>query len=319
LTRAFDTVKKEGVENVSTKNAVLSIDGSQKEVVKPRTLWREATKQFKKNKLAVVSFYMVILIMLLGLFAPLIALEDPIAPNLDNKLQPGFWAGNFEQPLGTDALGRDIFSRIVYGTQISLKVGYIVITVAAIAGIFLGLISGYYGGVVDMIVMRIIDIFLSFPALLLALSVVAVLGTGLEKAMLAIAIIYIPMVARIVRGSVLTVKELPYIEASKALGAKDAWIILGHILPNILAPLVVYLTLLLADAILYTSALGFLGIGIDPSTPEWGAMLSGGREYLLLGSWWVSVFPGVMIMLSVLSFNLFGEGLREALDPKMDV
>lgn len=286
---------------------------------KPRSFFREAVKQFKKNKLAVFSFYLVILIMLLGLFAPLIALEDPVTPKLENKLLPGFWAGNFDQPLGTDALGRDIFSRIIYGTQISLKVGYIVIIIAAIFGIFLGVLSGYYGGVIDMLVMRIIDIFLSFPALLLALSVVAVLGTGLENAMLAIALIYIPMVARIVRGSVLTVKELPYIEASRALGAKNYWIILGHIIPNILAPVVVYLTLLLADAILYTSALGFLGIGIDPSTPEWGAMLSGGRDYLLLGYWWVSVFPGLMIMLSVLSFNLFGEGLREALDPKMDV
>jgi peptide/nickel transport system permease protein len=298
---------------------VLGVEEKGGTSVKPRTFFRESVKQFKKNKLAVFSFYLVILIMLLGVFAPLIALEDPVEPNLDNKLQPGFWAGNVDQPLGTDALGRDIFSRILYGTQISLKVGYIVITIAAVFGIFLGVISGYYGGVVDMIVMRITDIFLSFPALLLALSVVAVLGTGLEKAMLAIALIYIPMVARIVRGSVLTVKELPYIEASRAQGAKNYWIILGHIVPNILAPVIVYLTLLLADAILYTSALGFLGIGIDPSTPEWGAMLSGGRDYLLLGYWWVSVFPGLMIMLSVLSFNLFGEGLREALDPKMDV
>jgi ABC-type dipeptide/oligopeptide/nickel transport system permease subunit len=297
----------------------LQLEEGERSSVKPRTFFREAVKQFKKNKVAVFSFYLVIVIMLLGVFAPLIALEDPVAPNLDHRLQPGFWAGNFDQPLGTDALGRDIFSRILYGTQISLKVGYIVIAIASFFGILLGVISGYYGGVVDMIVMRIIDIFLAFPALLLALSVVAVLGTGLENAMLAIALIYIPMVARIVRGSVLSVKELPYIEASRALGAKNYWIIIGHIIPNILAPVVVYLTLLLADAILYTSALGFLGIGIDPSTPEWGAMLSSGRDYLLLGQWWVSVFPGLMIMLSVLSFNLFGEGLREVLDPKMDI
>jgi ABC-type dipeptide/oligopeptide/nickel transport system permease subunit len=150
------------------------------------------------------------------------------------------------------------------------------------------------------------------------LAVVAVLGTGLEKAMLAISIIYVPQMARIVRSSVLTVKELPYIEASRALGAKDRTIIFGHILPNVLAPTVVYLTLLLADAILYTAALGFLGVGIDPSTPEWGAMLSSGRNYLLLGDWWVTLFPGLMIILSVLSFNLFGDGLREALDPKME-
>lgn len=284
-----------------------------------RSFFKEAVKQFRKNRMAVFSFYLVIVIMLLGVFAPLLSLEDPITPNLENILVPGFWAGNYDQPLGTDDLGRDIFSRLLYGTQISLKVGYIVIAIASFFGIFFGVISGYYGGVIDMIVMRIIDIFLSFPALLLALSVVAILGTGLEKAMLAIALVYIPMVARIVRGSVLAVKELEYIEACRALGAKNYWIILFHIIPNILPPVIVYLTLLLADAILYTAALGFLGIGIDPSTPEWGAMLSGGRDYLLLGQWWVSVFPGVMIMLSVLSFNLFGEGLREALDPKMDM
>ncbi|HHV64650.1 MAG TPA: ABC transporter permease [Peptococcaceae bacterium] len=278
-----------------------------------------AFKQFKKNKLAVISFFMVMGIMLLGVFAPLIALEDPITPVLENKLQPGFWAGNKSHPLGTDELGRDIFSRIVYGTRISLKVGYMVIAITAVLGISLGLISAYYGKLIDLLLMRITDIFLSFPPLLLALAVVAILGTGLEKAMLAIALIYIPQMARIVRSVVLTVKELPYVEASRALGAGNLRIIVCHILPNILAPTVVYLTLLLADAILYTAALGFLGIGIDPSTPEWGAMLSNGRDYLLLGYWWVTVFPGLMIALSVLSFNLFGDGLREALDPKMDI
>lgn len=286
---------------------------------KPQSFIGEAIKQFKKNKLALVSFYLVIVIMLVGVFAPFIAFEDPIEPVLENKLQPGFWANNFENPLGTDELGRDIFSRIVYGTNISLKVGYIVILITAVFGTLLGVISAYYGGIIDLILMRITDVFLSFPPLLLALAVVAVLGTGLEKAMLAIAIVYIPQMARIVRSSVLTVKELPYVEASRSLGAKNYFIILGHIIPNILSPAVVYLTLLLADAILYTSALGFLGVGIDPSTPEWGAMLSNGRDYLILGNWWVTVFPGMMIALSVLAFNLFGDGLREALDPKMDV
>ncbi|MGI6451561.1 MAG: ABC transporter permease [Desulfitobacteriia bacterium] len=286
---------------------------------KPQSFMTLAFRQFKKNKLAVISFFMVIGIMLLGVFAPFIALEDPVSPVLENKLQPGFWAGNNDHPLGTDELGRDIFSRLVYGTRISLKVGYIVIAITAVLGISLGLISAYYGKIIDLLLMRITDIFLSFPPLLLALAVVAILGTGLEKAMLAIALIYIPQMARIVRSAVLTVKELPYVEASRALGAGNLRIIIGHILPNILAPTVVYLTLLLADAILYTAALGFLGIGIDPSTPEWGAMLSNGRDYLLLGNWWVTVFPGLMIALSVLSFNLFGDGLREALDPKMDI
>jgi len=285
---------------------------------KPQSFWGEAIKQFKKHKLAVASFYLVIVIMLIGLFAPFIALQDPVQPQLENKLEPGFWAGNYEHPLGTDALGRDVFSRIVYGTQISLKVGYIVIAITAVLGTFLGIVCGYFGGIVDLILMRVVDILMSFPPLLLALAVVAVLGTGLEKAMLAISLIYIPYMARIVRGSVLTVKELSYVEASRALGAKSGWIIFRHVLPNVLAPAVVFLTLLLGDAILYTAALGFLGVGIDPSTPEWGAMLSRGRDYLLLGQWWITVFPGLMIFMAVLSFNLFGDGLREALDPKMD-
>jgi ABC-type dipeptide/oligopeptide/nickel transport system permease subunit len=285
---------------------------------KPQSLWGEAIKQFKKHKLAVASFYLVIAIMLVAIFAPYIAIEDPVEPQLENKLEPGFWAGNYEHPLGTDALGRDIFSRIVYGAQISLKVGYMVIAITALLGTLLGITCGYFGGIIDLIFMRLVDILMSFPPLLLALAVVAVLGTGLEKAMLAISLIYIPYLARIVRGSVLTVKELSYVEASRALGAKSGWIIFRHVLPNVLAPAVVFLTLLLGDAILYTAALGFLGVGIDPSTPEWGAMLSRGRDYLLLGQWWITVFPGLMIFIAVLSFNLFGDGLREALDPKMD-
>jgi len=285
---------------------------------KPRSLLGKSFKQFKKNKLAVAGLIMIILIMLLGLLAPVLALSDPIMPQLEHRLEPGFWVGNYTNLFGTDELGRDVLARVIYGTRISLKVGYIVIAITAVFGTLLGIISAYYGKLADLLLMRVTDIFLSFPPLLLVLAVVAVLGTGLEKAMLAISIIYVPQMARIVRGSVLTVKELPYIEASRALGAKDHTIIFGHILPNVLAPTVVYLTLLLADAILYTAALGFLGVGIDPSTPEWGAMLSSGRNYLLLGDWWVTLFPGLMIILSVLSFNLFGDGLREALDPKMD-
>jgi ABC-type dipeptide/oligopeptide/nickel transport system permease subunit len=305
-------------QSKSTSFSGKSVNYSQKQQA-PRSFLGESVKQFKKNKLAVASLFLVVFIMLLGVMAPYIALEDPVEPSPENRLQPGFWTGNFDNPLGTDELGRDIFSRIVYGTQISLKVGYTVVVIAAIFGILLGLISAYYGGIIDLILMRITDIFLSFPPLLLALTVVAILGTGLENAMLAIALIYIPQLARIVRSSVLTVKELPYVEASRSLGAKNYFIIFGHILPNILAPSVVYLTLLLADAVLYTAALGFLGVGIDPSTPEWGAMLSNGRDYIILGYWWLTVFPGMMIAISVFAFNLFGDGLREALDPKMDV
>lgn len=279
--------------------------------------FKQTIQQFKKNKLAVAGFYIAVFLMLISICAPLLAPHNPIVPDLGTRLSPGFWTGNWDNMLGTDNLGRDILSRIIYGGAISLKVGYIVILITAIFGTILGVSSAFFGGIIDIVIMRVVDVFLAFPPLLLALAIAASLGTGLENAMMAISLAYIPGMARIVRGSVLTVKTLPYIEASRALGANSFWIITRHILPNILPPAIVYLTLLLADAILYTAALGFLGIGIDPSTPEWGAMLSGGRDFLLMGQWWITVFPGIMIVLSVLSFNLFGDGLRESLDSKL--
>ncbi len=276
-------------------------------------------RQFKKNRLAVVAFIIALLLVFIALFGTYLTPYDPLDTNLEARLVPGFWADNMENPLGTDGLGRDILSRLLHGAGISLKVGYTVILITALVGISMGIISGYMGGVIDLIIMRFVDIILAFPPLLLALVIVAALGTGIERAMLAIAIIYIPGLARIVRGSVLTVKELPYVEAAKAMGGSHFWIMLRHVLPNVITPTVVYLTLLLGDAILYTAALGFLGVGIDPSMPEWGAMLSGGKDYLLLGKWWVTVFPGFMIFLAVLSFNLLGDGLREAMDAKLRI
>ncbi len=272
---------------------------------------------YKKSKLAVAAFFIALILMVLAFTGPYIAPYDPVEINLSQRFEPGFWEGNTEHILGTDNLGRDMFSRIIAGARISLSVGYAVIAITAVAGMFIGLVSGYFGGVVDIVIMRFIDILLAFPPLLLALVIAATLGTGLDRAMLAIAIIYIPSLARIVRGSVLTVKEMPYVEASRAMGGGNIWIILGHVLPNVITPVIVYLTLLLGDAILYTAALGFLGVGIDPSSPEWGAMLSGGKDFLILGQWWITVFPGIMIFLAVLSFNLFGDGLREAVDSKL--
>jgi ABC-type dipeptide/oligopeptide/nickel transport system permease subunit len=272
---------------------------------------------FKKNRLAVAGFVVALILIIISIFAPLLAPFNPEEPHLEKKLVPGFWKGNWEHPLGTDNLGRDILSRIIHGGAISLKVDNIVIAITAVFGTIIGVISAYFGKVVDIVLKRIVDIFLAFPPLLLALAMAAALGTGIEKAMLAIAIVYIPGMARIVRGSVLSVKNLSYVEASRALAGGNSWIIIRHILPNILPAALVYLTLLLADAILYTAALGFLGIGIEPSTPEWGAMLSGGRDFLLLGQWWVTVFPGIMIVLAVFSFNVIGDGLREAFDTKL--
>jgi ABC-type dipeptide/oligopeptide/nickel transport system permease subunit len=272
---------------------------------------------FKKNRLAMAAFFVAVLLIILSVAAPLISPYDPIETDLLNKLKPGFWAGNWDNPLGTDNLGRDVLSRILYGGAISLRVGYMVIAVTAIFGTLLGLVSAYYGGLADIIIMRFMDVLLSFPPLLLALAIAASLGAGLENAMFAISLVYIPQMARVVRGSVLKVKTNSFIEASKALGSGNIWIMVRHILPNVFPAALVFLTLLLADAILYTASLGFLGVGIKPSTPEWGAMLSTGKEYLLMGQWWVTVFPGLMIVFAVLSFNMVGDGLREAFDSKL--
>lgn len=287
----------------------------EKDTYRSHPFWWNIVREFKEDKLAAASLGFILVIILAGIFAPFIALHNPTDPSLEHKLQPGFWAGNFEYPLGTDQLGRDIFSRIVYGTRLSLKVGLIVLLITAFLGILLGIVSAYYGKAIDLLLMRITDIFLAFPPLLLALAVVAVLGAGLTNAMIAISLVYIPEMARVVRGSVLSVKQLPYIEASKTIGTGDLTIMIEHILPNVFTSSIVFLTLLLADAILYTSSMGFLGIGIDPSTPEWGAMLSSGKDYLLIGYWWLTVFPGLIICMSVLSFNLLGDGLKEAFGP----
>jgi len=277
----------------------------------------EKLSGFKKNRLAMVALVVAIVLLVASIFAPFLTPYSPTATNMEEKLQPGFWAGNWDHPLGTDNLGRDMVSRLLHGGAISLRVGYMVIAVTAFFGTLLGIVSAYFGGVTDILVQRVIDVFLSFPPLLLALAIAASLGAGLENAMLAISLVYIPQMARIVRGSVLKVKTNSFIEASQALAAGNVWIMFRHILPNIFPAALVYLTLLLADAILYTASLGFLGVGIKPSTPEWGAMLSTGKEYLLMGQWWVTIFPGLMIVLAVLSFNLIGDGLREAFDTKL--
>lgn len=193
----------------------------EKDTYRSHPFWWNIVREFKEDKLAAASLGFILVIILAGIFAPFIALHNPTDPSLEHKLQPGFWAGNFEYPLGTDQLGRDIFSRIVYGTRLSLKVGLIVLLITAFLGILLGIVSAYYGKVIDLLLMRITDIFLAFPPLLLALAVVAVLGAGLTNAMIAISLVYIPEMARVVRGSVLSVKQLPYIEASKTIGTGD--------------------------------------------------------------------------------------------------
>ena len=288
---------------------------------KRETKSQEMIRRFKYNKSAVFGLILILILVFCGIFADIIAPNDPTPspPELEKSLKPGFWSdeGLENTPLGTDMLGRCIFSRILHGARISLTVGFVAVGIAALIGIALGVTAGYYGGWIDSILMRIVDILFSFPGLLLAIVIVAVIGQGLDKAMIAIGIVYSPQMARIIRGSVLYVKETEYIEAQKAIGSSNWRIVTRHVLPNSLAPIIVYGTLMMASAILDAAALGFLGLGAQPPAPEWGAMLSESRFYIVSGAWWAATFPGIAIIFAVLGLNLLGDGLRDILDPRL--
>jgi peptide/nickel transport system permease protein len=222
---------------------------------------------------------------------------------------------SLEHPMGTDDFGRDILSRIIFGARISLRIGLVAITAALAVGTVLGLWAGYWGGAIDTVIMRLMDLLLAFPSILLAIAVVAVTGPGIDNAIMAVSVVLIPQFARLVRSSVLSVREMAYVEAARALGAGQARILFVSVLPNCMAPIIVQTTLSLGTAILDAAGLSFLGLGAQPPMPEWGAMLAGGRE-LLLEAPWVMTFPGLAIFAVVLALNLFGDGLRDALDPK---
>ncbi|PGL70482.1 nickel transporter permease [Bacillus sp. AFS055030] len=274
--------------------------------------WKVFYKKFKKNKLALVGAYIVLFYILVAIFAPLISPKDPFAIDLMNKLQ----RPSLEHWMGTDDKGRDILSRIIFGSRLSISVGFVSVLFGAIFGITLGLIAGYYGKWVDTIIMRVVDVLLAFPGILLALAIISALGPSLINVMVAVGIFSIPTFARIVRGSTLSVRKLEYIDAIRALGATDATIIFKHIFPNILSPIIVQATLKLATAILSAAGLSYLGLGAQPPSPEWGAMLSSGRDYLFTAPH-IALFPGLAISTLVLGFNIFGDGLRDALDPRM--
>jgi len=274
------------------------------------TLRRKWAK-LKRNKAALVGGVLIIIYVLSALLAPVLFSGNPSAPNLINSLEPP----SIKDPLGTDELGRSILGRIIYGSRISLVIAVGVVFVGLICGIPLGLVSGYYGGKIDFLIQRATDAMLAFPGFLLALALVAVLGVGIKNTVISIGVSMIPLYIRLVRGCVLSIREEVYVEAARAVGTRDANILLRHILPNVMVPITVQTSLSMGTAILFAAGLGFLGIGVQPPTPEWGAMLGSARSYLFHAPH-VATFPGIAIFLAVLSFNLLGDGLRDALDPR---
>jgi peptide/nickel transport system permease protein len=274
----------------------------------------ETLQRLMRSRSALIGGGVLALIVVAALTAPLISPFDPIKTNQRLTLE----APSFGHLMGTDRFGRDIFSRVVWGGQISLPIGLVSVGIGLLFGVSVGLLAGYYGGWVDAISMRLVDLLLAFPGILLALAIIAILGGSLTNLMIAVGISAIPDYVRITRGTVLSLKHREFVVAARVIGCRGPTIIVRHILPNVMAPLIVLATLGMATAIITGSALSFLGLGIKPPTPEWGNMLAEGREFLQR-AWWVAFFPGSAIMLTVLSINLLGDGLRDALDPRMRV
>jgi ABC-type dipeptide/oligopeptide/nickel transport system permease subunit len=293
-------------------------DNSKRKSPLDRHPFLDQMSQLWRNKTAVAGMILVSLFILTAVFAPLLSPHNPNETALYEQLKPPLWheKGTTKNILGTDDLGRDLLSRLIYGARVSLLVSVFSVGLAFTLGTFLGALAGYYKGKLDSIIMRVMDIILAFPYLLLAIVVVAYLGPSLQNAMMAIGITYVPRFARIVRGSVLEECGKDYVTAARAIGARDLRIIFLTILPNCLGPLIVQTTLSFASAILDAAALSFLGLGAQPPTPEWGAMIARSRSLILRASW-VMTFPGIAILLAVLGFNLFGDGLRDALDPRL--
>jgi len=269
--------------------------------------------EFLKNRLAVIGLLIILALISIAIFAPLIAPFDPLTTNLRQRLLPL----STEHFFGTDEVGRDIFSRVVWGSRLTLYVIGLVAIIAAPVGIIVGTVSGYFGGFIDTVLMRITDIFLAFPKLILALAFVAALGPGIENAIIAIAITSWPPYARIARGETITIRNSDFIRAIRLQGAGPIRIISGHVMPLCLSSLIVRITLDMAGIIITAAGLGFLGLGAQPPSPEWGAMTSSGRAYIL-DHWWLITMPGMAIFIVSLAFNLLGDGLREVLDPKSD-
>ena len=281
--------------------------------VKEQSLFRETVVRLIRNRAALAGLIIILLFILFALLAPLVAPHDPLEQTIDLRKTPPFTGGYV---LGTDDLGRDLLSRIIYGARISLVIGVVSVGISLFFGLIIGTVSAYYGGWLDRIVMRLIDIMLAFPYILLTIVIVAILGASLVNAMIAIGIAQIPQYARVIRASVLAEKESDYVLAERSLGAGDVELMVKTILPNCLAPIFVQATLGIGDAILSSAALSFLGLGAQPPTPEWGLMIASAKNFVT-SAWWIVTFPGIAILLTVLGFNLLSDSLRDVLDPRL--
>jgi peptide/nickel transport system permease protein len=281
-------------------------------LVRVRSRRRDFVRGLMGNKGALAGLIVLILLILAAIFAPLITTYDPIVIDPPNRTAPP----SRDHWLGTDGFGRDIYTRIVYGARVSLPVGLIAVSIAATVGAVLGLIAGYYGRLADAVIMRVIDVMLAFPNIMLALVIVAILGPSIRNVMIAVGIGEIPRYTRLIRGQVLSARELLYVEAAKVIGVPTSKIMFRHILPNVVSPVIVLATLSVGSAILAAAGLSFLGLGAQPPRPEWGSMLVDGRQFLS-SHWWVATMPGIAIAITVLSINMFGDGLRDILDPRI--
>ena len=306
------------INQTKTADPAAALEGEYSASAIRRAMLAEFWYYFRQNRGAVIGAVTFLIILLVAIFAPLIAPHDPVLQVRDAFLRPPAWVegGSWTYILGTDAVGRDILSRLIYGARYSLFIGLVVVTISVSVGVVVGLIAGYFRGPIDTFIMRVMDIILAFPSLLLALVLVAVLGPGLLNAMIAIALVLQPHFVRLTRAAVMSEKTRDYVTAAKVAGASRMRLMFRTILPNCTAPLIVQATLSFSNAILDAAALGFLGMGAQPPTPEWGTMLAEAREFVLRARW-VVTFPGLAILITVLAINLMGDGLRDALDPKL--
>lgn len=300
-------------EHLSTENSIRYYPNELSKVEKLQRVWQSLVRA----RTPLIGLFVIVLIATMALLAPWLSPHDPAHQELELRLKPPFWVegGSVEYPLGTDQLGRDILSRMIYGSRISLIVGLLTAGLSSIVGLILGLLAGFYGGWADNIISRLIDIQLAFPFVLLALSIVAVLGGGLLNVIIVLGIGGWMSFARIVRADTMSLREREFVHAARCIGASDMRILIRHIFPNLIAPIIVIGSFAVSTNIIYEAALTFLGVGVSPEIPTWGNLLADGRDYLGIG-WWISTFPGLAIMITVLGINLLGDWLRDVLDPR---